>query len=204
MCSTDDAPIDWRTELPVLEGRRVVLRELREADAPALFVLLSDEAVSRFISPPPPSVDGFAKYIAWAQRQRVAGQYICFVVVPRGADAPIGLIHIRSLGPAFSIADWGFALATEYWGTGTFREAAELVVDFTFNVLKTHRLEARAALCNARGNGAMKKLGAQQDGTLRQSFFRNGEYVDQVIWSLFREDWKRRRREDIRVSGVVH
>jgi RimJ/RimL family protein N-acetyltransferase len=205
MRSTDNVSIDWRTGLPVLEGRRLVLREPHASDAPALFSLLSNEAVSRFISPPPADVPGFEKYIAWVQQQRAAGQYVCFTVVSRAAGQPVGLIHVRALSPAFATADWGFALGNDFWGTGTFSEAAELVLDFTFDVLKTHRLEARAAVCNARGNAAMKKLGAEREGILRQSFFRNGDYLDQVIWSLLREDWKKRRQEKaIWGSGVVH
>ena len=50
---------DWRTELPCLTGNLVSLREMRASDAPALFAALSSEQVSRFISPPPATVDGF-------------------------------------------------------------------------------------------------------------------------------------------------
>jgi ribosomal-protein-serine acetyltransferase len=60
-------------------------------------------------------------------------------------------------------------------------------------VLRTHRLEARAAICNGRGNGAMKKLGAQREGVLRHSFFRDGDYLDQVVWSILGEEWLARR-----------
>ena len=197
--------MDWRTALPELEGRRIVLREPRACDAPALFSLLSTDEVARFISPPPGSVEAFERYVAWSRRQRAAGQYVCFAIVLRGAESPIGLIHVRALGPGFGTADWGFAVASEFWGTGLFAEAAELVLDFTFTVLRTHRLEARAALCNARGNGAMRKLGAEREGILRHSFFRNGDYMDQVLWSILQEDWRRRQQQKaIWGSAVVH
>ena len=48
---------DWRTGLPCLTGNLISLRELRASDAPALFSALSSEQVSRFISPPPATVD---------------------------------------------------------------------------------------------------------------------------------------------------
>ena len=203
--SSDERRSDWRIELPELVGRRVMLREPRARDATALFSLLSTEEVSRFISPPPPTVDGFERYVSWTHRQRAGGQYVCFAVVPLGADAPIGLIHVRALGPGFATADWGFAIGSEFWGTGLFAEAAELVLDFTFDVLGTHRLEARAALCNGRGNGAMRKLGAEREGVLRHSFLRNGEYLDQVLWSILQDDWKRQQQEKAALgSRVVH
>src|SRR5262245_9785479 len=203
--SPDERACDWRIALPELVGRRVRLREPRAGDATALFSLLSTEEVSRFISPPPASVEGFERYVAWTNRQRAAGQYVCFAVVPVGADAPIGLIHVRALGPGFVIADWGFAIGSEFWGTGVFAEAAELVLDFAFNVLGIHRLEARAALCNGRGNGAMKKLGAEREGVLRHSFLRDGEFLDQVVWSILQDDWNKRQQEKApRGSRVVH
>ncbi len=205
VCSTDVTAAEWRTALPELEGPRITLREPRASDAMSLFSLLSTEDVSRFISPPPPTVEGFERYVAWSQRQRAAGQYVCFAIVPRGHETPIGLIHVRALGPGFGTADWGFAIASEFWGSGIFAEAAELVLDFAFDVLRTHRLEARAALCNGRGNGAMKKLGAEREGVLRHAFFRNGDYLDQVLWSILQEDWQKRRQEKaIWGSSVVH
>ncbi|HKC55331.1 MAG TPA: GNAT family protein [Vicinamibacterales bacterium] len=205
MRSTDETMNDWRVALPELEGRRITLREPRAGDAPSLFSLLSTEEVSRFISPPPASVEAFERYIAWSQRQRAAGLYVCFAVVPRGADTPIGLVHVRALGPGFGTADWGFAIGSEFWGKGIFSEAAELVLDFAFEVLHTHRLEARAAVCNARGNGALRKLGAEREGLLRHAFFRDGDYLDQVLWSILAEDWRRRQQDTLAWrSSVVH
>ena len=55
------------------------------------------------------------------------------------------------------------------------------------------RLEARAAVANGRGNGALRKIGAVQEGVLRRSFLRNGQYHDQVLWSILAEDWRLQR-----------
>jgi [ribosomal protein S5]-alanine N-acetyltransferase len=180
---------DWRTGLPCLTGNLISLRELRVSDAPALFSALSSEQVSKFISPPPASVDGFGRFINWAIGQRQAGQYVCFAVVPHDSDTAIGIFQVRSLEPAFGTAEWGFALASEFWGTGVFVDGAKLVVDFSFKVLGVNRLEARAALKNGRGNSALRKLGAVQEGVLRRSFLRNGEYLDQALWTILQEEW---------------
>jgi ribosomal-protein-alanine N-acetyltransferase len=181
---------DWRTGLPVLAGSRVMLRELRRTDAPALLAALATEEVARFISPPPTTVDGFERFIAWTHRQRAAGAYVCFAVVPRGSDVAIGLFQVRALEPAFGTAEWGFALAADYWGSGVFPEAARLVVNFTFDTVGATRLEARAALKNGRGNGALRKIGAIQEGVLRRSFLRNGEYLDQALWAILADEWR--------------
>ena len=182
---------DWRKALPVLSGTMVTLRELRLSDAPSLLAMLATEEVARFISPPPTSVDGFERFIAWTHRERAAGNYICFGVVPNGMDAAVGIFQVRQLEPGFATAEWGFAIGSAFWGTGMFADGAKMTIDFAFDVIGTHRLEARAAVANGRGNAALRKVGAQQEGILRKSFLRNGEYLDQSLWTILEEDWRR-------------
>lgn len=181
---------DWRRGLPELRGVKVTLRDLRLSDAPSLLAMLATEEVARFISPPPTTVEGFERFIAWSHRERAAGNYVCFAVVPAGSDTAVGLFQVRQLEPGWGTAEWGFAVGAPYWGTGIFVDGARLVVDFTFDVLGVHRLEARAAVQNGRGNGALRKLGAVQEGVLRRSFLRHGEYLDQVLWTILDEDWR--------------
>jgi [ribosomal protein S5]-alanine N-acetyltransferase len=179
---------DWQQGLPTLAGEQVVLRELRASDAASLFALLTTEEVSRFISPPPTSVEGFERFIAWTIRQRTAGTYACFAVTLRGFDTAIGIFQIRQLEPGFGTAEWGFAIGSQFWGTGVFQEGAELVLDFAFDTIGVHRLEARAAVLNGRGNGALQKIGAVQECVLRKSFLRNGQYLDQVLYAILDSD----------------
>jgi ribosomal-protein-alanine N-acetyltransferase len=195
---------DWRTGLPVLTGAQVVLRELRSTDAPSLFALLTTEEVSRFISPPPTTVDGFEKFIAWTHRQRRAGSYACFAVTLAGDDTAIGIFQLRELEPGFGTAEWGFAIGSPYWGTGVFQEGAELLVGFAFEQVGVHRLEARAAVRNGRGNGALRKIGAVQEGILRKSFLKNGEYLDQTLWTILDEDWQAKRRWISEEGTTIH
>src|SRR6185436_15272332 len=121
---------DWRQGLPTLGGRQVVMRELRPTDAQSLFAMLTTEEVSRFISPPPSTVEGFERFIAWALRQRIAGSYACFAVTLHGFDTAIGIFQVRETQPGFDTAEWGFAIGSAFWGTGVFQEGAQLVLEF--------------------------------------------------------------------------
>src|SRR5258706_6222219 len=85
---------DWRQAVPVLSGHQVVLRELRASDAASLFSLLTAQEVARFISPPPSTVEGFERFIAWTIRQRAAGTYACFAVTMKGFDTAIGIFQV--------------------------------------------------------------------------------------------------------------
>jgi ribosomal-protein-alanine N-acetyltransferase len=187
---TETVSTDWRDGLPLLAGATVTLRELKASDAPSLFALLTTEEVSRFISPPPNTVEGFERFIAWTVRQRSVGAYACFAVTIDSTDTAIGIFQLRQLEPGFGTAEWGFAIGSAYWGTGVFQEGAELLVTFAFEAVGVHRLEARAAIRNGRGNGALRKMGAVQEGLLRKSFCKNGEYFDQALWTILAEDRK--------------
>jgi RimJ/RimL family protein N-acetyltransferase len=181
---------DWRMSLPVLTGNLVTLRELELADAPSLLALLATSEVARFISPPPTTSEGFERFIAWAQQERRRGTYACFAVVPHGMTTAVGLFQVRKLEAGFATAEWGFALGAAFWGTGMFSDGARLTVDFAFDVIGSTRLEARAAVANGRGNGALRKIGAVREAVLRKAFMCAGEYVDQALWSIVDSDWR--------------
>lgn len=200
--TTQVTTTDWKSGLPTMAGTTFTLRELRLEDAPSLLAMLTTEEVSRFISPPPTTVEGFERFIAWTHRERQAGNYVCFAAVPKGTDTAVGIFQVRSLGPGFQDAEWGFALGSAYWGTGVFAEGAELVLDFAFGVVGCHRIEARACVANGRGNGALRKIGAVQEGVLRRSFLRDGVYHDQMLWGILAEDWRLQRQA--KVSTVTH
>jgi len=197
---------DWQRALPVLRGARVVLRELRASDAASLFAMLSADEVARFISPPPTTVSGFEQFIAWTLRQRSAGTYACFAVTVRGYDTAIGIFQMRQIDADFRTAEWGFAIGSPFWGTGVFREGADLMLDFAFETVGVYRLEARASVQNGRGNGALRKLGAVKEAILRKSFLRNGEQVDQVLYAILEDEWRAMTRPPIvaAVPQYVH
>jgi RimJ/RimL family protein N-acetyltransferase len=181
---------EWRRELPLLRGRHVQLREIRGSDAAVLLAMLTPREVARFISAPPTTVEGFERFTEWANQERAAGRSVCYAVVPLGSDGVIGVFQVRQLDPEFRTAEWGFALGAPFWGTGVFMDAARLTVEFAFEAVGAHRLEARASVANGRGNGALAKLGAVREAVLRESFLRDGIYHDQALWSILRTDWR--------------
>src|SRR4030095_7733078 len=90
---------DWRDGLPVMRGKGVTLRALRVSDAASLLALLTTEEVTPFISTPPTTIEGFERFIQWAERERAAGRYACFAVVPDGYDTAGGFVQVRQLEP---------------------------------------------------------------------------------------------------------
>jgi RimJ/RimL family protein N-acetyltransferase len=183
----------WRDGLPVLRGTRFTMRELVRSDGAAFLRLLTTSEVVRFILPPPNTLEGFEQFVAWTHERREAGTHVCFGVVPDGQPDAVGVFQLQQLDPTFRTAEWGFALGSPYWGTGLFAEAAQIVLEFAFDTIGVHRLEARTAMANGRGNGALRKVGAVREALLRRSFLLGGAYSDDFLWAVLAEDWRRAR-----------
>ncbi len=183
------AAATWRNELPLLTGRTVMLREPGPQDLGPLVDLLSLGDATRFGLEEPLSEVGVQELIERFARDRAAGLAVTYVITLATARTLIGLVQVRQLDPSFEAAEWECTIAPSSRGSGAFLEAARLIGSFTFGTLGTHRLEARVLLQNGRANGALRKLGAVQEGVLRRSIRRGGDYFDQVLWSLLKEDW---------------
>ena len=187
--SFEPARIDWRKGLPVLRSETVLLRELRQSDAPALMAYVANPAVLEYVAGAPRSLEGFRRFIRWCRAQRRAGTYLTFGVVPTNQPTVAGLLQIWPIEHDFSTAEWGFVIGQPFWGTGVFNRAAELLLDFAFQTLGVVRLEARAVEADRRCNGVLRKLGATAEGRLRSSFRSNDIVLDHVMWSILAPEW---------------
>lgn len=163
-------------------------------DARPLAAALGHPEVQKYLPVGPTTVEHFARFIRWVRRERRAGRYLCFAVVPRGWATAAGLFQLWPIEPGFGTAEMGFALDQALWGTGAFIDCATVVADFAFDTLGVRRLECRSAVPNARGTAALLKLGAAQEGMLRKCFPCPAGLLDHTMWSILADEWRERRR----------
>jgi RimJ/RimL family protein N-acetyltransferase len=179
----------WREQLPTLAAQLGTLREPVASDVDALIELLSIPDATPFGIEERVTEAAVQKAIEGALRDRAAGLGFTYAIVAAGTAVPVGLIQMRSFDPAFEVAEWECTLAPAARGTGLFVESVRLAGSFAFGTAGVRRLETRVLLENGRANTALRKLGAVQEGILRRSVRRHGEYVDQVLWAMLKEDW---------------
>jgi RimJ/RimL family protein N-acetyltransferase len=180
---------DWRSELPILTARLVTLREPTAADLRPLIDIRSISDATTFgIDETSPEI-AMQQLIDRASRDRAAGVAFTYVITVTSTRAVVGLVQARQIDLSWESGEWECTIAPSWRGTGVFLETARLVGSFAFGTVGVHRLESRVPLQNGRANGALRKLGAVQEGVLRQSVRRGADYVDQVLWSILREDW---------------
>jgi len=189
----------WHRRLPELRDGVVLLRQLHRNDALWLLRHVNRSPVLQYIAQCPSTIDGFERFIRWTHAERRRGYHAGYGIVPCNTDHAVGIIQLWWTDRTFPTAEWGFAVGEAYWGTGVATRAAQLFldalfVDEIFVRPRVFRLEARAAVQNARGNAFLRKLGATQEGTLSGGF-RKGERVsDYVMWSILAPEWNQRTR----------
>src|SRR2546421_1259371 len=182
-------PSNWRSQLPTLAARLVTLREPTSSDLRPLMDLLLLADASRFGIDEPVSEVAVQQLLNRIARDREAGVAFTFLVTITSSRAIAGLVQARQIDLSWESAEWECTLAPSWRGTGAFLETARLVGSFAFGTVGVHRLEARVLLQNGRANGALRKMGAVQEGVLRESVRRGSAYLDQVLWSVLKEDW---------------
>ena len=169
-------------------GPNITLRYPRETDAPALFALASDPAVTRYFSWRYAAVDDAARWIAAREAAREAGEWLEFVVEHR-EHGVVGITGLTEPSRRDARAVTGSWLGAAFWGSGVNTEAKALLARVAFDACGLHRLGSYASTGNARSRRALEKLGFAHEGTLRHYHRHGGTAHDVDVFSLLREEF---------------
>jgi ribosomal-protein-alanine N-acetyltransferase len=185
---TDRAPDDGAL---VVGGPTLTLRYPTLADAPRLFELGSEAAVSRFFSwGPYTALEQAERYIAGLPALRERGELLDFLVVHR-EDGPIGITGLSEPARRDRRATVGSWLGSRWWGTGANAESKALIAALAFERLGVERLTAWTSTRNGRSQAALERLGFRREGVLA-AWHRHGDAAhDVVVFGMLRADWER-------------
>jgi ribosomal-protein-alanine N-acetyltransferase len=177
-------------ELELL-GPTLTLRYPVAGDAPALFELARDPAVTRYFSwGPYERLEQAEAYITGLPAQRERGELLDFLVVHR-EHGPIGISGLSGLSVRDRRAVVGSWFGHRYWGSGANRESKAMLAYLAFERLGMERLTAYAASQNTRSQRALERLGFRREGVLA-AWHRHGERVyDVVSLAMLRAAWER-------------
>lgn len=169
---------------PVLRTERLLLRELRPQDAPALFTLRSDPRVMAHIGRPRATTLGDAEeLIARIARDRSENAGITWGIHFQGADALIGTIGYYRLKLEHHRGEIGYMLGYDHWGQGLMGEALEAAVACGFERFRFHSIEAVTDPRNTASNKLLERHGFLREGVFKENFYWNGEFQDSAVWS---------------------
>ncbi len=81
----------------------------------------------------------------------------------------------------------------EYWGKGYGTEVTRLMLRYAFETLGLHRVRLRVTAYNHRARRCYEKCGFRVEGIERESFLVDGEWQDDVLMAILREEWEEAR-----------
>lgn len=178
-----------------LTGERIALRQLDERDAAELLAIFGDRQVMRYWSQSPWTGEHDA--LAMIERDRLAfaeGSALRLGIELRPSGRVIGTVSLFNLSHANRRAEIGYALARAHWGQGLMHESLMLLVDWAFETLKLHRLEADIDPANQASARSLQRLGFQREGLLRQRWIVDGQVADTAFYGLLAAEWRAARR----------
>jgi [ribosomal protein S5]-alanine N-acetyltransferase len=184
----------------VVTGPTLTLRYATAADAPRLFDLASDPAVTRFFSwGPYTDLSQPEAYIASLPGKRERGELLDFLIDHR-EDGPIGVTGLSELSVRNRHATVGSWFGHRWWGSGANLESKALIAALAFERLGMDRLTAWANTRNGRSQVALERVGFKREGVLR-SFHRHGDVLhDVVVFGMVRKGWMRSRLYGVPVT----
>ena len=175
------------TPFPALTTERLILRQLTLADAPAMYALRSDPRVMQYIPRPlAQSVEDAAAFIEQMNALTAATVLLNWGITRRDEEQVMGTIGYYSLRPEHFRAEIGYMLRLDYQGQGFMQEAVAAVLDYGFEVLRLHSVEAVMDPANAASARVAERNHFVKEGHFRESESWDGKFLDTAVYSLLR------------------
>ena len=170
-----------------LETERLILRDFRTGDWPAVYQYASDPEVVRYLQWTPKSEQETRDYVKRAldeQKERPRRNYkLCAVIKKeKRLIGQCSLIDITS--PRDGEAGIVYALNRSYWNQGYTTEIVKRVICFGFQELELHRIYATMARENTASARVLEKMGMRREGYLRQHKYIKGQWRDSLLYAI--------------------
>lgn len=176
----------------MIYGDRIRLRAPERADIPRFVTWLNDPEVTAGLSLYLPMSQ--ADEEGWFENmlKRPKDEHP-FVIEAGSGDGwtPIGNCGLHAIDWRNRSAEMGIFIGDKsYWNKGYGAEVMLLLLSHGFGTLNLNRLYLRVYHTNPRAIRAYEKAGFVHEGVLRQAEFKKGEYIDVLIMSVLRSEWK--------------
>ena len=174
-----------------LRTERLVLREFREEDGPALHAVESLPEVAlyqHFDARTPEESHSYVLGAIASAGEDPRETYDLAVVLP-DEEHVIGRCGFAITDPDQREAVLWYTLHPDAWGQGITTEAARAVVDFAFRELNLHRIWAE---CDPRNVGSwrvLEKIGMRREGHFIENVWLKGEWCDSLMYAILDREW---------------
>lgn len=175
-----------------IETQRLILRKAIPQDAAPMFRnWASDPEVTKYLTwPPHKNMELTQNLLARWIGEYEKDDYYQWMIVLKETGEPIGSLLASTVGRAQS-AHIGYCIGKEWWHQGIMSETLQAVMEYLFNEVGYHRIEAMHDPNNPHSGAVMRKCGMKYEGTTRASDRNNQGICDAAHYALLRTDWEK-------------
>ena len=173
-----------------LESENLLLRQITNDDVNEVLALRSNPETMQYIPRPLISTQEEALgHIKMIQDKIETNEGINWAITQKGNPKLLGIIgHYRIKWEHYR-SEIGYMLLPEYQGKGIITEAVQLIIDYGFNEMKMHSLEAIIAPENMGSAKVLEKNNFVKEAHFKENEFYEGRFLDTVIYSLLKSDY---------------
>lgn len=177
-------------EFPILATERLIMRELSEDDAPALFEFYRDPEFTRFIIfAPHTSLDDSLEFVAFMKKIYQEKDSVRWGIELKETGKLIGNAGIHFWKRDIRCAEVGYHIGQAYQGRGFATEVLGAMVKFGFERMNLNRIQAYINPGNDASGRVLEKRDFKKEGVWRQVELKNGKLIDKIWFSLLREEY---------------
>ena len=170
---------------PELKTERLLLRRITKDDAAEIFFLRSDDAVMKHIGrEPAATIEEAEDFISQINHGIDANEIIMWAITL--LDDPgqlIGTICFWQIRKEHYRAETGFVLHPFHWRKGIMKEALRRVIQYGFDVMKLHSIDAQVNVGNLASAGVLESVGFAREAYFKEDYFFRGKFYDTAVYS---------------------
>lgn len=182
-----------------LKTQRLILRKIVNEDAPNIFkTWANDSEVTKYLTWKAHQCvkDTEAIVNIWVEAYEKDTTYR-WILELKDTNQVIGMIDVVAFSQNDECATIGYVLAKPYWNQGYMSEAFKAVLDFLFNEVNVHRVEATHMITNPASGKVMEKCGLKVEGVKRLKMKNyKGVFVDLVMYGLVKQDYLKKKNDN--------
>ncbi|WP_428229251.1 GNAT family N-acetyltransferase [Flavobacterium sp.] len=173
------------TPFPVIETERLLLRRITNDDVNEVFELRSNPETMKYIPRPLlKNTENALEHIAMIEDKIETNVGINWGITLKDNPKLLGIIGFYRLQPEHHRAEIGYMLLPEFHGKGIIPEALKTLIDYGFNKMKLHSIEAVIDPDNYASERVLQKLNFVKEGHFKEVEYFEGHFYDSVIYSL--------------------
>ena len=168
-----------------LESDRLLLRQINNADLDEVFELRSNPQTMKYIPRPLlTSKEEALHHIKMIQDKIEANEGINWAVTIKGDNKLIGIVGHYKIKWEHFRSEIGYMILPEYHGKGIVSEVVGLLIDYGFNQMNLHSIEAIIVPGNTASARVLEKNGFIKEAHFIENEFYDGQFIDSVVYSL--------------------